>query len=66
MRMKSRKDLLQAASLIQLLQAQDPQALVDAWADAAGRGPGWKRRLDDGLDQLLKLHLVPDASFARG
>jgi hypothetical protein len=66
MRMKSRKDLLQAASLIELLQARDPQALAEAWADAAGRGPGWRRRLDDGLDQLLRMQPLPDTSFVRG
>lgn len=65
MRIKSRKDLLQAASLIELLHVQDPQALADAWADAAGRGPGWQRRLADGLEQLLKTYPVIDASFAR-
>jgi hypothetical protein len=65
MRIKSRKDLLQASSLIELLQAQDPQALANAWADAVGRGPGWKRRLAEGLAQLKQLHPTLDASFAR-
>jgi hypothetical protein len=56
MRMKSRKDLSQAASLISYFQAQDPQALADAWHDAASRGPGWKRRLLEGLAQLQRLY----------
>jgi hypothetical protein len=65
MRIKSRKDLSQAASLIDYFQAQDPQRLTQAWSDAGTRGPGWQRRLHEGLAQLLKLYPGLDSSFAR-
>lgn len=63
MRIKSRKDLLQAASLIELLQAQDPSALADAWSDATDRGPSWRRRLEVGLSQLQAMHPALDVGF---
>jgi hypothetical protein len=66
MRIKSRKDLLQAASLIEALQAQDPESLADAWGDAAGRGPRWRLRLGQGLAQLRAMHPALATPFADG
>ena len=49
---KVSKDLAQAAALISYFVAHDPDALQDAWADAMGRGPGWRKRAMEGLKAL--------------
>lgn len=64
MRIKARKDLMQAACLVDYLQRHDVGALADAWADAAGRGPGWRKRLRSGYEQLAVTHPDLDLSFA--
>lgn len=55
MRAKVSKDLAQAAALVSFFQAEDPQALADAWADAMERGPGWRKRAIEGREALLRL-----------
>jgi hypothetical protein len=54
-RTKANKDLLQAASLIEYLAAHRPEELRDAWQDALSRGPGWRKRVQQGRDALAKL-----------
>ncbi|QJR16719.1 GSU2403 family nucleotidyltransferase fold protein [Usitatibacter palustris] len=54
-RLKSKKDLLQAASLIDALAAERADELRNAWTDALGRGPGWTKRAHEGLAALQKL-----------
>lgn len=54
-RSKVSKDLAQASSLIEYFRDNDPEALRDAWFDAIGRGPGWKKRALEGL-KALKAH----------
>jgi len=49
---KVRKDLIQAASLIEYLTANDPDALRAAADNLRSRGSGWTRRLKEGLRML--------------
>ena len=49
---KVSKDLAQAAALMSYFVANDPEALQEAWADALGRGPGWRKRAAEGLKAL--------------
>jgi len=49
---KGRKDRLQAAHLIEALNAEDPFALRDAYAEARGRGPEWRKLLDEAVSLL--------------
>lgn len=44
--MKARKDRAQAAFLIDVLAEEDPDALAGALADARGRGPAWRQRIE--------------------
>jgi len=56
---KSRKDLLQAASIAEfLLKTGDAKAFNRAWRDALQRGPGWRRRAREGRAALLAI--APD------
>jgi hypothetical protein len=56
-RVKAKKDLGQAASIIQVLLDMGRADLVKAaWSDALSRGPGWKKRAIQGRDALLKLY----------
>lgn len=52
---KVSKDLAQAAALMSYFMANDPDALHEAWADALGRGPGWRKRAMEGLKALGRL-----------
>lgn len=61
------KDLAQAAALVEALVERQPAELRARWAEAAGRGPAWRRLLGEGLEMLpadLRLRLaaaLPDA-----
>jgi hypothetical protein len=55
-RTKSTKDLLQAAALIEVLAASRSDELVEAWKDARSRGPKWRQRTSEGLNQLIRAH----------
>lgn len=58
-RTKARKDLHQAAALIQyLLEQGDEERLRAAWEDAAARGKGWQKRLEQGWGALQQLALL--------
>jgi hypothetical protein len=55
-RAKSRKDLLQAASLASyFLETGEAHRFNAAWHDALSRGKGWKGRANQGHDALLRL-----------
>jgi hypothetical protein len=47
-RLKAQKDLQQSHELQQILRQLDPEALDEAFDSARSRGPGWKKRVDDG------------------
>jgi hypothetical protein len=48
--LKSRKDLMQAETLIALLVQDGPGDLADAYHDAVERGPRWRERIERSLD----------------
>ncbi len=55
-RVKARKDLLQAASLVSyFLENGQADALNVAWQDAIKRGRGWRLRALQGRDAMLRL-----------
>ncbi len=51
-RAKIAKDVAQAASLIEYFASTDLDPLLAAWQDARERGPGWRKRADEGLRAL--------------
>ena len=66
-RVKSLKDIEQAAALIDWHQVQGRlDHFQSVWSDAVGRGPGWRRRALEGRDALLRrhTHLAPAFSEA--
>lgn len=62
---KASKDVAQAASLIEFFRDTDPEAVQEAWTDALGRGPGWKKRLLEGRRALRALDKELADLFAR-
>lgn len=54
MRTKANKDLQQAAALFEYLLATRPDDLHEAWHDAQGRGPGWRKRALEGVIALQR------------
>jgi hypothetical protein len=55
-RTKSKKDLLQAAALASyFVETGHQDDFLAAWDDAMSRGKGWKKRLIEGWDALLKI-----------
>lgn len=60
MRVKSAKDLEQAAALIEYLGEHDEEALNAAWVDLVSRGPGWRARALEGLHALQARHPAMD------
>lgn len=57
-RTKAGKDLLQSAALISYLKDHRPTEIHEAWTDLLGRGKGWRKRADEGIEALGKL--APD------
>ena len=51
---KARKDLLQAAALLDYLKSVRAWDVEEAWVDLVGRGRGWTTRARQGLDALAK------------
>jgi hypothetical protein len=49
--LKSRKDLMQAETLITLLARDRPGDLTEAYQDAIERGPRWRERIEKSLDR---------------
>jgi hypothetical protein len=60
-RTKARKDLAQAAALLDYLLLHDAEDIARMWQDVNARGPGWKRRLSEGF-QMMNLQ-YPDGRF---
>lgn len=60
-RTKANKDLMQAAALIDYLLANDPVELGQLWLDVNDRGPGWRRRLDQGYEAMVAAR--PEGEF---
>ena len=55
-RVKAAKDILQAAALAEYFaRSGQARAFNDAWRDAIGRGPGWRRRALQGHNALLRV-----------
>lgn len=57
-RVKTRKDLAQAAHLLAVLSQWRPESLTEALDDLLSRGPGWQSRFQRGA-QPLKLEGWP-------
>jgi hypothetical protein len=55
---KAKKDLQQAAALIELLRERRPGDLDAVWSDILSRGPGWRSRAREGLAAIDKV--APD------
>lgn len=54
-RVKANKDLMQAAAIFMaMFQNGQAKLIQDAWSDALARGPGWRKRLNQGKQALLK------------
>lgn len=68
LRTKANKDLQQAGALFEYLLERDPDTLHEAWRDALGRGPGWRKRALEGLAALRRSlpHLSWDGFGAVG
>lgn len=49
---KSRKDLMQAEALIDVLRVMRPHDLADVWAELLDRGPSWRRKAGRSLNLL--------------
>jgi hypothetical protein len=49
---KSNKDILQAATLIEALEKRRPLDLANAWQTAWNEGPRWKDKLESGRERL--------------
>lgn len=53
--LKARKDLMQAELLISLLAEDRPADLAEAFADAIGRGPRWRERIERTLGRAPRI-----------
>lgn len=60
-RTKARKDLAQAAALMDYLLVHDIADMAALWADVNARGPGWRRRLNEGFRMMASLY--PQCDF---
>ncbi len=60
-RTKARKDLAQAAALIDYLLVHDAAEIAAMWVDVSARGPGWRKRLNQGFKVMTVLN--PDCDF---
>ena len=60
-RTKARKDLAQAAALIDYLLVHDSAEIAAMWVDVHARGPGWRTRLSQGFKMMTELY--PDCDF---
>ncbi len=60
-RTKARKDVAQAAALIDYLLVHDIAEIAALWNDMKARGPGWRKRLDEGFQVMNTLY--PECDF---
>lgn len=61
-RVKARKDVAQAAALMDYLLVHDTAEMAAMWVDVNARGPGWRKRLKEGFEMMASLY--PDCDFA--
>lgn len=59
-RTKARKDVAQAAALIDYLLTHDTEKIGAMWIDVNRRGPGWRKRLQEGFDAMHALYPACD------
>jgi hypothetical protein len=59
LRLKARKDLLQAETLVAVMAEDRPFEIERAFRGAWGRGPSWRQHLEASLEKsdILRLHL---------
>ncbi|MDP3652277.1 MAG: GSU2403 family nucleotidyltransferase fold protein [Rhodoferax sp.] len=62
-RTKARKDVAQAAALIDYLLTHDTEEMGAMWIDVNSRGPGWRKRLQEGFDAMHALY--PQCDFPK-
>ena len=62
-RTKARKDVAQAAALIDYLLVHDAAEIAALWRDVSARGPGWRKRLDEGFQVMNTLY--PECDFEK-
>ena len=61
-RTKARKDVAQAAALMDYLLTHDAPVMAAMWTDVNNRGPGWRKRLKQGFG-AMDAH-YPECDFA--
>jgi hypothetical protein len=61
-RTKARKDVAQAAALLDYLLTHDTAQIAAMWTDVNSRGPDWRKRLKEGFDAMNTLY--PECAFA--
>ena len=61
-RTKARKDVAQAAALMDYLLTHDTEEIATLWVDVNSRGPGWRKRLKEGFETMNALY--PECDFA--
>ena len=59
--LKSRKDRAQAALLVEVLAEDRPDELAEAWHDAMGRGPNWRKRIGASLARMPETKAILEA-----
>ncbi len=59
---KSNKDIRQANVLVQYYLDNRPDEIAESFQDAWTRGPGWRKRIETGLNKLKKIN--PEAAAA--
>jgi hypothetical protein len=62
-RTKAFKDIHQAAALLDYLLTHDEVQMGALWSDVSARGPGWRRRLEQGYKAMVLRH--PDYDFGQ-
>lgn len=60
-RTKARKDVAQAAALLDYLLVHDAAEVAAMWLDVNARGPGWRKRLKEGFQAMTGLY--PECEF---
>lgn len=60
-RTKANKDVMQAAALMDYLLTNDATEMGSLWLDVIARGPGWRRRLDQGYKTMVLRY--PECDF---
>lgn len=59
-RTKARKDIAQAAALMDYLLVHDTADMAARWQDVNARGPGWRKRLQEGFQVMNALYPACD------